>query len=500
MQMILQIKPKLPHCKAVIQLHSELSGKSNDYWSWNELAEVKTDDVEDEYRERLHNIAVNECCCLIYTSGTVGNPKGVMLSHDNLMFNAQSLINHFESLEMGKEVMVSYLPLSHLAAQLSDVFMQLSVGATVYFADKDALKSSLLETLIEAQPTLFLGVPRVFEKMHEKMVLAGSQAGFFKRMLADWTKKVTLEHHTNGNNRNLSNALQFKLAQRLVLSKVRQALGFTRCKMFCVGAAPINETTRNYFLSLDMPLVEGYGMTESGAAIAAANLKRPTFAKTFPGMETKIVNLNGDEHGEICIRGRHVFMGYINEPHKTLEVIDEDRWMRTGDLGFIDKEGYLHVTGRIKEIIITSGGENIPFMSIEDHVKSECSAISNAFVIGDKRKFLTLLIALKTKFNEDGSPSDELERDTSNWLKTLDLSYTKLSEIHSDSKVLKALQATVDRVNEKASSNAQRIQKFAIFPQDFTVMTGELTPTMKVKRSFVLNKFSDLIEALYSDL
>lgn len=501
MQMILLIKHKLPYCRAVIQLHSLMSGKSSDYWLWSELGEVKTDDVEDEYRKRLRNMATNECCCLVYTSGTVGNPKGVMLSHDNLMFGARSLINRFNP-EMGKEVLVSYLPLSHLAAQMADVFISLSIGATVYFADKDALKSSLLGTLIEAQPTLFFSVPRVYEKIHEKMVAVGSQAGLLQRLIGAWAKRVTFQHHMNQVNGNPTNSFQFKIAQRFILSKVRQALGFRRCKVFLSGAAPIAEATRNYFLSLDIPLTEAYGMTETSGVHSSACMSNLAHTKKLPGVETKIVNLNDDGHGEVCIRGRHVFMGYIYDPEKTVEVIDEERWMRTGDLGFIDKEGYLHITGRIKEIIITSGGENIPFVSIETSVRSECPAISNAFVVGDKRKFLILLITLKTEVNDDGSLRDELNQDTKNWLRTLDVKYTKLNEILSsgpDPKVLKALQGSIDRANDNASSNAQRIQKFAILPHDFTITTGELTPTMKVKRNFVLSKFEHLIEDLYAE-
>ena len=499
MKMILHIKHRLPHCKAVIQLDPTLSGNHDGYLGWSELNEIEIDDVEDEYQERLRNIAINECCCLMYTSGTIGEPKGVMLSHDNLMFSVQGIINNFENLEIGNEVSVSYLPLSHMAAQMCDVFIPLSIGITVYIADKNALKSSLIETLIEAQPTFFIGVPRVFEKIHEKMVSIGPQVGFFKRLIGDWAKKVTFQHHMNRINGNNGNSLQFILAQRIILNRIKQALGFTRCKNFLTGAAPINEATRNYFLSLDMVLHEAYGMSESSSVHALSKISRPANVKSLPKMETKIVNFNVDGHGEICIRGRHVFMGYINEPEKTLEVIDEERWMRTGDIGFMDHEGYLHITGRIKEIIITSGGENIPFINIENSVKSECPAISNAFVVGDKRKYLTLLITLKTYLNDDGSPSNELEQETRKWLKTLDLSFTKLSEIVSNGKVVEALQTLIDRVNEKAASNAQTIQRFVILPHDFTVATGEMTSTMKVKRNFVLNKFKDLIENLYLD-
>lgn len=503
MEMIRKIKHKLPHLKAIIQIHSSIAHDASsvdDCWSWSDLEDVKIDDVEDEYQSRLRNVAVNECCCLVYTSGTVGNPKGVMLSHDNLMFDAQSSISALGNIEMGQEVFVSYLPLSHLAAQMADVFFALTIAATVYFADRDALKSSLLETLVAAQPTFFLGVPRVFEKIHERMLAVGAQAGFVKKCIGKWAKRVTLEHHMNRLNGSPTNSLQFRIAQMTILGKVRQALGFKRCKGFLTGAAPISEATRNYFLSLDMPLIEGYGMTESSSVHLIGSSMNPSAGKSLPGTETKIINKDLDGHGEICMRGRHVFMGYINEPEKSIEAIDNERWLHSGDLGYIDDNGFVHVTGRIKELIITSGGENIPYLCIENQVKCECSAISNAMLVGDKRKFLTILVTLKTEFDENGFPSDDLDQCTKSWLNKINLNYTKLSEILAsgpDEKVLLAIHESINRANGKSASNAHKVQKFAILPHDFTIATGELTATMKLKRNFVLNKFTDLIESFY---
>lgn len=194
-------------------------------------------------------------------------------------------------------------------------------------------------------------------------------------------------------------------------------------------------------------------------------------------------------------------MGYLNEMDNTYEAIDENGWLATGDVGYIDNDGYIYITGRLKEIIITAGGENIPPNHCEQLVKSEISAISNAFLVGDKRKFLTVLISLKTQMAPDtGEPRDELAAETLKWIDSMDLKYTTLSEVLAagpDPTVIKALQAGIDRANKQAISNAQKIQKFALLPHDFSIPTGEFGPTLKVKRNVVNDKYKAVIEKLY---
>lgn len=498
LQVVQTIKPDLPELKALIQIDD--FGSSSFCFHFNSLYQVPTDDIEYELTRRLQSITVNECCCIVFTSGTVGHPKGVMLSHDNLNFSIQNTIKAFGNVELGKEVFVSYLPLAHCAALMADVFIAMSVGATVYFADKNALKGSLVKTLSDAQPTFFMGVPRVYEKFQEKMIAAGAQAGVFARALAAWAKKVTLQYHLDRTNGNQSISFQYQIAKFLILNKIKLAIGFQRCKSFMTGAAPLNEETRTFFTSLDMPLLEGYGMTESSSLHSMASANNASKMKPLPETQTKITNLNSAGHGEVLMKGRHVFMGYVNELDKTLETIDSDRWLHTGDIGFIDGEGFLHITGRIKELIITSGGENIPFKIIEENLKRSCPAISNAMLVGDKRKFLTILLTLKTEIDVDGSPLNDLDQTTITWLKSFGINFSKLSELLAsgpDQKILTKIQESIDFVNAIAISNAQKVQRFAILPCDFSLGSGELTPTMKLKRSFVLNKYETIIENFY---
>lgn len=506
MNKIIEIKERLPHLKAVIQTsppYAQYIKKEDGFWRWNELDDIDTEDVEIEYQKRSSQIVANECCCLVYTSGTVGKPKGVMLSHDNITWTSNSLMVQFENLQMGKECVVSYLPLSHIAGQMLDLFLTLTVAGTVYFAEKDAMKGSLIKTLTEVRPTVFLTVPRIFEKIQEKMVEASAQSNEIKKMLGSWAKNVTLQHYLDRMAGHQTNSLQYKLAKKLVLAKVKVALGFDRTKHIITGAAPLDSETKKFFFSLDIPIIDVYGMSESTGGISMSNVDQPAFetvGRAIPGVEANIINQNRDGEGEICVKGRNVFMGYANEMKKTIEAIDDGRWLRTGDVGYIDKDGYLFITGRMKELIITAGGENIPPVLIESVVKAECSAISNAFLVGDKKKFLTLLVTLKTEMDSEGAPKDELSKETLKWFETLNVKHKTLKEVLAagpDPLVMKALQEAVDAANVKAISNAQKIQKFAILPQDFSIATGELGPTMKLKRNVVTDKYKEVIEKFY---
>ncbi|KAG5675222.1 hypothetical protein PVAND_005146 [Polypedilum vanderplanki] len=506
MEKIREIKDKLPNLKAIVQTlppYAQYIKKEDGFWRWNEIEELNTADVDEEYQQRLKSITPDECCCLVYTSGTTGNPKGAMLCHDNFTWITNSVTEYLPNLEMGKEILVSYLPLSHVAAQTLDIYVTLALAATVYFADRDALKGTLLKTLTEARPTVFLGVPRVYEKIQEKMMQAGSQSGALKRTLGSWAKSVTLQYHLDCMAGNYYTGFQYKLATKLLLSKVKHALGFDRIKFMITGAAPMSVETKKYFLSLDMPIIEAYGMSESSGAHSVAKVHDPSFesiGKTLPGIETKIDNPNEEGHGEICKRGRNVFMGYIGELDKTLEALDDDGWLHTGDIGYVDENGYLFITGRIKELVITAGGENIPPVHIENLVKAECSAISNAFLVGDNRKFLTILISLKTEVDKEGAPLDELAPESLKLMKSLNLNYTKLSEVLNagpDVKVSQAIQDAIVRANKSSISNAQKVQKFAFLPHDFSIPTGELGPTLKIKRSYISEKYKEIINKLY---
>ncbi|XP_054458438.1 long-chain-fatty-acid--CoA ligase ACSBG2 [Anoplopoma fimbria] len=511
LQKILQVEDKLPHLKAIIQYKDALKEKRPNLYSWAEFMELGRDEPDAPLDAIISSQKPNQCCTLIYTSGTTGQPKGVMLSHDNITWTALSTCHHVGLTDAtnSQEVVVSYLPLSHIAAQMIDIWVTMKVGGVTYFAQPDALKGSLVNTLKEVRPTAFMGVPRVWEKMQEKMKSVGAKSSTVRRKLAAWAKDVGLQ--TNLTKMNQSGAagrtpLSYQIAKKFVFKKVRKALGLDRCSKCYTGAAPITKDTLEFFLSLDIPLYELYGMSESTGphtiSVAEA-FKLTSCGKEIPGCKTKLHNPDEEGNGEICFWGRHVFMGYLNMPDKTEESVDAEGWLHSGDLGKHDQNGFLYITGRIKELIITAGGENIPPVPIEDAVKEAVPLISNAMLIGDKRKFLSMLLTIKCQVNlESGDPEDELTPEAIELCRKLGSNTTRVSEIAGgrDRVIHAAVQKGINKVNEEAASNAQRIQKWIILDHDFSLTGGELGPTMKLKRPVVVKMYKEQIENFYKEL
>ncbi|XP_056893650.1 long-chain-fatty-acid--CoA ligase ACSBG2 isoform X2 [Takifugu flavidus] len=511
LQKILQVEDQLPHLKAIVQYKDALKEKRPNLYSWAEFMELGQNEPDAPLDAIISSQKPNQCCTLIYTSGTTGQPKGVMLSHDNLMWTALSTISHVRLADatVSQEVVISYLPLSHIAAQMVDMWITMRVGGLTHFAQPDALKGSLVNTMKEVRPTAFMGVPRVWEKMQERMKAVGAKSSAVRRKVAAWAKDVGL--HNNMARMNQSGAtgqtsLSYQIAKKLVFNKVRKALGLDRCTKCYTGAAPITKDTLEFFLSLDIPLYELYGMSESSGphtiSIPEA-FKLTSCGVALPGCKTKLHNPDEDGVGEICFWGRHVFMGYLNMPEKTEEALDSEGWLHSGDLGKQDQNGFLFITGRIKELIITAGGENIPPVPIEDAVKEAVPLISNAMLIGDKRKFLSMLLTIKSNLNaESGEPEDEMTPEAIEFCRRLGSKATRVSEItgSQDRAVYAAIQDGINRVNEKSASNAQRIQKWTVLGRDFSITSGELGPTMKLKRPEALKIYKEEIEEFYKEV
>ncbi|XP_037021048.2 long-chain-fatty-acid--CoA ligase ACSBG2 [Artibeus jamaicensis] len=509
LQKILSIpQSRMETLKAIIQYKLPVNkGNKNNLYSWDEFMELGNSITDSQLDQIIASQKANQCAVLIYTSGTTGNPKGVMLSHDNITWLAGMMARDcsLSCAPEKQEVVVSYLPLSHIAAQMMDVWVPMKIGAFTYFAQPDALKGTLVNTLQEVKPTAFMGVPRIWEKIQEKIKENGAKSSNLKKKVFSWARTVGLKINTKkmlglGTQ---DTPMSYRMAKALVFSKVRNTLGFDHCHSFISGAAPLSPETSEFFLSLDIPIGEMYGMSESTGPHTVSigdNYRLLSCGKILSGCKSMLCQQTNDGIGEVCIWGRHVFMGYLGRQDETMEVIDEEGWLHTGDLGRMDKQGFLYITGRIKEILITAGGENVPPVPIENMVKEKIPIISNALLVGDKAKFLSMLLTLKCEMDEtSGEPLDKLTLEAIDFCRHLGSQASTVSEIVKlqDPLVYEAIQKGIEAVNQRATSNAQKIQKWTLLEKDFTMQSGELGPTRKLRRHFIIQKYKKQVESFY---
>ncbi|XP_013097327.2 long-chain-fatty-acid--CoA ligase heimdall [Stomoxys calcitrans] len=525
MSKVREIKSNLPFLKAVVQLKGpfefDKSARRPGYYRWPDLMEMDFDaTLREELKLRELQVAPNECAVLIFTSGTVGMPKGVMLSHDNILCAAHTVSKSFSNITPGHETIVSYLPLNHVAAQIFDINMSMRNGATVYFADRNALKGTLEKTFMAARPTMTIVVPRIYEKIQEKYMQLDDNRTGLVRLITNMARNTMLQYHLDKMEGKPTPLWKLYLASAII-NRIKTSLGLERNKECLVGGAPASTEVKRFCLSLDLPWTDAYGMSEcSGALVYSINRTNlQTVGKPLEGVEIEIHQPNEAGEGEILIRSRCNFMGYLKEPQKTSETLRADGSIFTGDIGYLDDQSNLYITGRIKELIITSGGENMPPVYIETLIKQELPCISNVLAVGDRRKYVTVLMTFKTHIDTStGYPLDKLLPETIEWLATLDLYYTHLSDmlhiklpqhlkdfdpnsvvVRLDCKIRKALADGIKRYNNRAISNAQKVQYFRILPHDFSIATGELGPTMKIRRNIVLSKYAKTIDTMYDN-
>jgi long-subunit acyl-CoA synthetase (AMP-forming) len=459
--------------KHVVLMDGEAAGAGQ--ITWADLLGRGDASHEQEVERRRAAVTGADIATLIYTSGTTGAPKAVMLTQRNLAFIAEKAR---EILPVGpQDRLISYLPLSHIAEQVVSHLLSIATGASVHFAES---LEKLPENLREVRPHIFLGVPRVWEKIQAGIQAAGGQASPLKRRIASWAKGVGLAGgyaDQEGRPRPWS----YPIADHLVFAKVRARLGFDEARMLIVSAAPIAKETLDFFQSLGLPIMEVYGMSEcTGPATMSIpsryRLGRAGYA--IPGTELKVA-----EDGEVLMRGPHVFKGYYKNEEATRETLDAAGWLHSGDVGEIDGEGFLRVTDRKKELIITSGGKNIAPQHLEGKLK-QIAAVSQAVAIGDRRPYVVALLTIDptrvaAEAQKAGSPArsaDEAAR----------------------CPIFKAyVEKQVEETN-RGLARYESIKRIALLPSELTVESGELTPTLKLKRRVILERYSDVVQALYS--
>lgn len=419
---------------------------------------------------------------LIYTSGTTGEPKGAMLSHDNLVFAARATIEAFRAGD--DEELISYLPLSHIAEQLMSIHIPAVLGVSVSIAES---LETLGEDLRDVRPTIFFAVPRVWEKLEARIREATAKAPRWRRALARAAGRVGQRASAPGATSVLRptgwGALEWRIAERLVFRKVRARLGLDRCHVAVSGAAPLGRATQDFFLALGIPILETYGLTESTGPVVLSTKDawRPgTTGVAIPGSEIRIA----PEDGEILVRGRHVFMGYLGDERGTREAKDPQGWLHTGDIGELDDRGFLRITDRKKDLIVTAGAKNVAPQRIEAKLKT-IPGVLQAAVVGDRRKFLAALLTL----DPDAAPRIARERG---------LSASSTAELASHAGFQAYVREAIDEVNRDLA-RYESIKRFHVLARELTVESGELTPTLKIKRKVVAARYGAEIDAMYAD-
>jgi len=482
LQKIQDIRHKLPALEAVVLMDGWTAADSPSVISFEAVAERGHARLTGEwgagreFRDRARAVRPDELATIIYTSGTTGEPKGVMLSHANLVSNVKAGAHVLQLTE--QDVALSFLPLSH-SFERTVSYIYLLSGVTVIFAESF---DTIGRDLLRVRPTLLTGVPRVYEKLHGRIMEKGEAEPGLKGSIFSWAVRAGTARGVaalRGRSVGLLGSLQASVADRLVFAKIREGLG-GRIRYLVSGSAPLSADIAEFFQGIGLPIIEGYGLTETSPILTANTPDAPrvgTVGRAIPGVELRIA-----EDGEILARGPNIMSGYYNKPEATAEAL-KDGWFHTGDIGTIDEHGYLRITDRKKDLLVTSGGKKIAPQPIEAVIKRS-PLVAEAMLLGDRRKFAAALIV----------PSFQaLERR----LKDLGRPPAPRAELVTRADVLALYQEIVDALNRDLSQ-FERIKKIALLPTEFSIESGELTPSLKVKRKVIEERWRDAIEALYN--
>ncbi|GIL01421.1 MAG: fatty-acid--CoA ligase [Alphaproteobacteria bacterium] len=444
------------------------------------LGKAQTEAHPGRFDAEIDKSRPDDVRMLIYTSGTTGKPKGAMITHANIIYQINALDQVLPALETDEQL--CFLPLCHVLERLFSVETQLAAGSTVNFAESP---ETVFDNLREVSPHIFVAVPRLWEKVFSRLQIMRKEATPIGRWALDRAVAAgarRAQYAITGARAPASIELAYRVWDALVLANLRRMIGMDRARRATTGAAPISPELLRWFWAIGVPLFEGFGQTES-SGVATVNHpghnKVGTIGRTLPGAETRI-----GPDGEIQLRGPHVFKGYWKNPEKTAETVLPDGWLRTGDVGRMDNEGYFTITGRIRDIIITAGGKNITPAEIESALKFS-PYIADAVVIGDKRKYLSCLIMID-------------QENVENFAQEHRVPFNDFASLCAAPEVVQLIGEEVEKVN-KQFARVEQIKAFRLINILLTAEDEELTPTMKLKRSFVEQKHKALIDSMYSE-
>lgn len=479
---LLSIRQSIPNLELVVSFERFLGKPELPVTTFYQLSEIDspiTPEEKNEIEAGMDLIDPDSMMTLIYTSGTTGIPKGVMLSHKNILTNIRFMTEQCGVLDE-HDVMLSFLPLSHILERTVGYYMTLRNGALLAFADSI---DKVPENMIEIRPTVMVCVPRLFEKIYHRIFENAHQMSPLKKILFHWAVDVGRKYVAATFIDRCSSGLvklKYAIADRLVFSRIRARFG-GRMKLFCSGGAPLDKTINEFFWIIGIPILEGYGLTETSPVLCFNTLEQIRFGSVGVALEQTEFRIAPD--GEILVKGPQIMLGYYNDPSDTAEVLQAG-WLKTGDVGHIDDDGFIFVTDRKKELIITSGGKNIAPQLIENSLKMD-KYISTACLYGDRKPYLIALIV----------PNFERLLE---FARERDVHYYDLSDLVMNEHVQKLFEQRIAELNRQFAPY-ETIKKFILLAYDFTIEGGELTPTLKLKRKKIYEKYRQRIEDLYAD-
>ena len=482
----LRFRDETPYLEKVIYWEDKglTSMKDDQLMRFEGLMEIGKENLSKNkalIQERITQIAEHDTAILVYTSGTTGNPKGAMLTNKNLLWAAEMLGGlDGGSLIDEKEEIMSFLPLCHIFERTFSVYLHIVKGYTINFVESI---ETVPQNLREIHPTIGYAVPRIWEKFYSKIYIQMEDADWFNRQVYKWALSVATKYQTAKENKKspgLFTSIGNFMAQKGVFYFLKERLGMEKMRYGFSGAAPISPDILRFYKTIGLTLVEGYGMTETSATISFSTMndyKFGTVGKPIPGSEFKIA-----EDGEILSRHPGVFKGYYRNPESTSTTL-VDGWMHTGDIGELDEDGYVKIIDRKKDLIITAGGKNIAPQYIENKLKFS-PYINDAIVIGDRRKFLSAIVVLD-------------EENINKYAQDHKIQYSTYADLAENEEILKLIDGEVKRVN-LSMAKVQNIRKYKVLNKRLYQEDGEMTPTMKVKRKYINEAYSDLIESIYA--
>jgi long-chain acyl-CoA synthetase len=433
--------------------------------------------LQGVWDQRLSDLQPRHTATLIYTSGTTGEPKGVMLSHENFLSNVAACLQVIPI--HGQDIHLSFLPLSHVFERMAGWYLMLSVGAVIAYAEN---MDTIPHNMMEVRPTIMLGVPRFFEKLYSRIQEALRQSPPSKQRIIGWALGVgrqVLARRSAGKPLPVGLALRHRAADVLVFKQFRAKLG-GRLRFFVSGSAPLAKEIGEFFCSVGVMILEGYGLTETSPVIAVNRLPMPRFGSVgplIPGVEVRIA-----DDGEILTRGPHVMQGYYNKPQVTAEMI-VDGWLHTGDIGHLDEEGRLYITDRKKDLIKTAGGKFVAPQKLENLFVTD-PYIAQAFVYGDKQPYCVVLIVPNM---------EQLRR----YAQEQEIGALSVKELVRDARVQAFYWGRV-QARQAGLASFEQVKKIALLDQEFSQASGELTPTMKAKRSLIAQRHAAILQQLYA--